>query len=179
MRGSERRANIGQWLAFVLVGSGILAGVYSISQGQAGVGATIITVGFGGGIALVIAGAKQPPREAVRKAKTSKRGSARAQGESKPRATRLRSRLRPTPHPKTRTTKLIPLTNRATILTTQGWRQGHLRSAFRSRSRSDGLGTDAGAINRILGLLHSQDGIESVLSGSPSRRLARAVARGH
>ena len=84
MHGSERRANIGQFLAFILVGAVIGAGFYAISQGQAAAGATIITVGFGGGVVLVVAGARQPSAGPVRKPKTSKRGRATTKQEIEP-----------------------------------------------------------------------------------------------
>ena len=56
MVGNERRADRGQWLAYSLVVFGIAAGVLAILVGQAAVGATIVTVVFGGGVVLYIAG---------------------------------------------------------------------------------------------------------------------------
>ena len=67
VRGNERRANIGQWLAYSLVLVALGAGIAAILVGEAVAGATIITVAFGGGVVLAVAGVggrrKGPARE--------------------------------------------------------------------------------------------------------------------
>lgn len=81
MAGSERRANRGQWLAFILVLLVLGAGVFAISQDEATVGGLIIGAGFGGGVLLVIAGARSESRKPVHQGGPTQRGSAQAAAE--------------------------------------------------------------------------------------------------
>lgn len=96
MHGSERRANVGQWLAFTLVAAAIAAGVIvSVATGNAVAGATIITASLGGGILLAISGAKgkrstmvqgEPTRRqsAGLGTRSSKQPERRADGDTEP-----------------------------------------------------------------------------------------------
>lgn len=81
MNGSERRANIGQWLAFVLVAAVIGAGIFAVAVDEAGAGATMISVGLGGGILLAISGNFQQPMRPVRKDRSLPSGTTRAKSE--------------------------------------------------------------------------------------------------
>lgn len=74
MGGSERRANIGQWLAFSLVAGAIVAGVV-VAQTNAAAAATIISVALGGGILLAISGAKGERSTVVQGAPTRRRSA--------------------------------------------------------------------------------------------------------
>lgn len=56
MNGNERRANIGQWLAFGIVIVAIGVGLVSVLIGQAVTGGVIVGAAFTGGVVLYIAG---------------------------------------------------------------------------------------------------------------------------
>lgn len=73
MRGSERRANIGQWLAFILVLAVVASGVIAIIAGNPVAGSSIIGVALGGGILLAISGARVTRKTAVTGKPTQRR----------------------------------------------------------------------------------------------------------
>ena len=81
MNGSERRAFVGQWLAFGLVLAVIGAGIFAIAVGQAVAGATIITGGLGGGVILAVSGAGNKPLPPARKPRPTQRKTGHASSE--------------------------------------------------------------------------------------------------
>ncbi|MRX45330.1 DUF2335 domain-containing protein [Agromyces kandeliae] len=82
VKGNEVRAFIGQWLAFVLVLAALSLGLVCILNGQAVVGGTIVTVAFGGGVVLYIAGAGSRGRGPARRTGPTKRDKASATRET-------------------------------------------------------------------------------------------------
>lgn len=84
LRGSERRANIGQWLAFALVAGAIAAGALAISQGLEWAGGVIIVASLGGGIVLAISGGRQEGAPAARKPSGTRRRQANGEVVARP-----------------------------------------------------------------------------------------------
>lgn len=77
-RGNERRASIGQWLAFSLVLISLGLGGLCIAIGEAGAGAGIVGVAFTGGVVLYIAGGGARGRAPARNTGPTSRDKARA-----------------------------------------------------------------------------------------------------
>lgn len=85
MKGSERRATIGQWLAFVLVAGAIAGGAYAFSKGFEWAGGVVIVAALGGGIVLAISGSRQEPAPAARKNPGTRRRQTNGELVAKPR----------------------------------------------------------------------------------------------
>lgn len=89
MTGSERRANIGQWLAFLLVGGAIAGGIVALLNGLEWAGGTVLVAALGGGVILAITGSKQQsaPAAAGRSPRaSSRRASSELEPKQKPTA---------------------------------------------------------------------------------------------
>lgn len=74
LEGAERRASIGQWLAFALVAGAIFVGGLAISSGQEWAGGTIVVGALSGGIILAISGNKNGGQPAARRVPQNRRG---------------------------------------------------------------------------------------------------------
>lgn len=80
VKGNEKRANRGQWLAFSLVVVAFAVGLVSVIVGQAATGGVIVTAAFAGGVILYIAGGAQrmqPPAKTQGNERDSARASSR------------------------------------------------------------------------------------------------------